>query len=167
MEYWDIYDEKKKRTGKTMLRNDWNMQPGEFHLTVLGCIKTPDGRFLITKRAEDKAWAAGCWEVPGGGVQAGETSLQAVLREIKEETGLDVSNADGGFCFDYSRSNPEEKDNYFVDVYLFERGISEDEVHLQEAEAKDWKLATAEEIAALGRQNRFLHYDSIRVVFEK
>ena len=36
MEQWDIYDENKQLTGRTMNRNDWNMQPGEFHLTVLG-----------------------------------------------------------------------------------------------------------------------------------
>ena len=44
MELWDIYDENKKRTGRTMKHNDWNMQPGEFHLTVLGASgwKIPD-----------------------------------------------------------------------------------------------------------------------------
>ena len=36
MELWDIYDENKERTGRTMKHNDWNMKPGEFHLTVLG-----------------------------------------------------------------------------------------------------------------------------------
>ena len=35
MEYWDIYDEKKERTGRTMARNDWHMKPGDYHLTVL------------------------------------------------------------------------------------------------------------------------------------
>ena len=29
MEYWDIYDEKKQKTGRTMKRNDWNMKPDE------------------------------------------------------------------------------------------------------------------------------------------
>lgn len=37
MELWDIYDENKERTGATMKHNDWNMKPGEFHLTVLVC----------------------------------------------------------------------------------------------------------------------------------
>ena len=36
MELWDIYNEKKEKTGRTMKRNDWNMKPDEFHLTVLG-----------------------------------------------------------------------------------------------------------------------------------
>ena len=38
MEYWDIYDEKKERTGRTMARNDWHMKPGDYHLTVLALL---------------------------------------------------------------------------------------------------------------------------------
>ena len=41
-----------------MKRNDWNMKPDEFHLTVLGVLQRPDGKFLITKRRMDKEWAA-------------------------------------------------------------------------------------------------------------
>ena len=66
MELWDIYDENKQLTGRTMKRNDWHMKPGEFHLTVLGVIARPDGTFLITKRVMTKAWAPGWWEVSGG-----------------------------------------------------------------------------------------------------
>ena len=50
MELWDIYDENKERTGATMKHNDWNMKPGEFHLTVLGVLMRPDGKYLITRR---------------------------------------------------------------------------------------------------------------------
>ena len=50
MEQWDIYDENKQKTGRTMNRNDWNMQPGDFHLTVLGVLRRPDGTYLITLR---------------------------------------------------------------------------------------------------------------------
>ena len=84
MELWDIYDENKERTGRTMKHNDWNMKPGEFHLTVLGVLMRPDGKYLITRRRMDKEWAAGWWEVPGGGVRAGEDSKDAVIREIKD-----------------------------------------------------------------------------------
>ena len=114
MELWDIYDRDRKKTGRTMKRNDWNMKPGEFHLTVLGVIRHRDGRYLITKRVMTKSWAPGCWEVSGGAAQAGEDSLTAVKREILEETGLDVSSFEGGYVFSYQRENPEEKDNYFV-----------------------------------------------------
>ena len=92
MEFWDIYDENKKPTGRTMKRNDWCLKDGEYHLTVLGVVGRPDGTFLITKRVMTKAWAPGWWEVSGGAAQAGEESCEAVLREVKEETGLTLTS---------------------------------------------------------------------------
>ena len=62
MELWDIYDRDKQRTGRTMKRNDWHMQPGDFHLTVLGVIRHTNGKYLITKRVMTKAWAPGSWD---------------------------------------------------------------------------------------------------------
>lgn len=64
MEYWDIYDEKKERTGRTMARNDWHMKPGDYHLTVLALIINETGRILLTQRQLDKQWAPGKWEIP-------------------------------------------------------------------------------------------------------
>lgn len=165
MELWDIYDKDKKRTGRTMKRNDWILQDGEYHLTVLGVVCRPDGKYLITKRVMTKAWAPGHWEVSGGAAQAGEESLAAAIREVKEETGLDVSGCRDAYEFTYHRENPGEGDNYFVDVYRFELDFDEEDVKPQEAETDGFMLATAEEIAELGRQGIFLHYDSIKQVF--
>ena len=166
MEYWDIYDANKNVTGRTMKRNDWILKDGEYHLTVLGVIKRSDGRFLITKRVMTKAWAAGWWEVSGGAAQAGETSKEAVIREVGEETGLDVSNAEGGYVFTYKRENPGEGDNYFVDVYRFEMDFAESDLKLQQEETDGYKLATKQEIEEIAKQGIFLHYDSIKKVFE-
>jgi 8-oxo-dGTP pyrophosphatase MutT (NUDIX family) len=166
MEMWDIYDENKKPTGRTMKRNDWNLKEGEYHLTVLGVVAHKDGRFLITKRVMTKAWAAGHWEVSGGAVQAGESSLDAVYREVREETGLDVSNWEGGYVFSYKRENLSEGDNYFVDIYRFVSDFSEDDIKLQKEETDGYRLATREEIEELGKKGIFLHYDSIKRVFD-
>ena len=51
MEFWDIYDSEKRVTGRKMLRNDWHMKPGDYHLTVLALIRDAagprsNGRFL-------------------------------------------------------------------------------------------------------------------------
>lgn len=102
MEYWDIYDAEKRSTGRKMKRNDWCLKDGEYHLTVLGVVARPDGTYLITKRVMTKAWAPGWWEVSGGAAQAGESSEEAVCREVREETGLDISNAEGGYVFTIS-----------------------------------------------------------------
>ena len=130
IEFWDIYDSDKKPTGRTMKRNDWHLKDGEYHLTVLGVMQRTDGRFLITKRVMTKAWAPGHWEVSGGAAMAGESSAEAVRREVLEETGLDVNNFGGGYLFTYRRDNPGEGDNYYVDVYRFTGDIDEEEVFL-------------------------------------
>jgi 8-oxo-dGTP pyrophosphatase MutT (NUDIX family) len=166
MELWDVYDEQKKRTGRTKERNDWSYQPGEYHLSVLGVIRRPDGKYLITKRTMDKEWAPGWWEVSGGAAKAGETSEEAVLREVREETGLDVSDAEGGFLFSYHRENPAERDNYFVDVYRFTLDFSEADILVQEEEVAGYQIATLEEIEKYGEQGIFLHFDSIRQAFQ-
>ena len=165
MELWDIYDSDKKRTGRTMKRNDWNLKDGEYHLTVLGVIHRPDGRYLITRRVMTKSWAPGWWEVSGGAVQAGEESHEAVIREIREETGLDVSGCPDGYQFTYRRDNPGEGDNYFVDVYRFELDFDERDLKLQEEETMGYRLATLDEIKKLNDQGVFLHYNSIKKVF--
>lgn len=66
-------------------------------MTVLGVIRRPDGKYLITRRVLTKAWAPGWWEVSGGAAQAGESSEKAVRREVLEETGLDVNGCVGGY----------------------------------------------------------------------
>ncbi len=166
MEYWDIYDKNKQLTGRTMKKNDWCLADDEYHLTVLGVIARPDHRFLITKRVMTKAWAAGWWEVSGGGAMAGESSFEAVKREVLEETGLDVTGAEGGYLFTYHRENPGEGDNYFVDVYRFVLDFEEEDLHFQEEEIDGYMIASAEEIKKFAEEGIFLHYDSIKAAFE-
>lgn len=165
-ERWDIYDKNKQLTGRTMKRNDWTLKDDEYHLTVLGVIRRSDGKFLITKRVMTKAWAAGWWEVSGGAAQAGESSYEAVLREVREETGLDVSGAEGGYVFTYKRENPGEGDNYFVDVYRFTMDFTEADVTVQQEEVKGFEIAGPAEIEKYGKDGIFLHYDSIRQAFK-
>ncbi|SCY03193.1 diguanylate cyclase (GGDEF) domain-containing protein [Lachnospiraceae bacterium XBB2008] len=164
-ELWDIYDANKELTGRTMKRNDFTMKDGDYHLTVLGVVMKPTGEFLVTRRVMSKSWAPGWWEVSGGAAIAGEKSYDAVVREIREETGLDVSGAEGGYMFSYKRDNPDEGDNYFVDVYRFVMDFDDDQVKIQREEADGYMLAKASDIAELGADGVFLHYDSIKEVF--
>ena len=166
MEYWDIYDKNKQKTVRVMKRNDWCLKDDEYHLSVLGVIQRTDGKYLITQRVMTKHWAPGWWEVSGGACMAGEESKDAVIREVKEETGLDVSKAKGGYVFSYHRENPGEGDNYFVDIYKFIMDFSEEDVHIQTDEALDFRIATLDEIKEYAKQGIFLHYDSIKRVFE-
>ena len=58
-------------------------------LVVAAALIDPDGRVLIAERPPDKAMA-GLWEFPGGKVEAGETPETALIRELREELGIQV-----------------------------------------------------------------------------
>lgn len=87
MEEWnDIYDACRHKTGRTHLRGTpW--KNGEYGLVV--CVWVYDGRgnLLLTRRAPEKSFP-GTWENSGGAAKAGETSLEAISRELFEETGI-------------------------------------------------------------------------------
>ena len=55
---------------------------------AVGAVVVDRGRALLVKRAQEPA--KGAWSIPGGKVEYGETLQDAVRREIKEETGLDI-----------------------------------------------------------------------------
>jgi A/G-specific adenine glycosylase len=60
------------------------------HEIAVGVIRRRDGRLLIQQRPEE-GLLGGLWEFPGGKLEAGETAAEAVRRECREETGLEVA----------------------------------------------------------------------------
>lgn len=88
-ELWDAYDREGNLLGFDLVRGE-PMPQGVWHMVVEILSLTPDGRVLVTKRHPDKSWG-GRWEYTGGAIVKGETPLQAAVRELREETGITVS----------------------------------------------------------------------------
>ena len=61
-------------------------------LVVAAALVDGDGRVLLARRPEGKHMA-GLWEFPGGKVQAGETPEAVLVRELREELGIDTSHS--------------------------------------------------------------------------
>lgn len=65
-----------------------------------GALVEKDGKYLLLKRANPPK--AGTWNLPGGFMEAGETVEEAIKRELKEETGLEVEP------YEYFMSRPSK-----------------------------------------------------------
>ena len=88
-ELWDIYDSDRNPTGRVEPRG--RLVIGDYHLVVHIWLMNEKGEILVTQRAQNNPWGL-FWETTGGSVLAGETSLQAAVREVREEVGIQVKH---------------------------------------------------------------------------
>lgn len=105
-----------------------------------------EGRALIVKRAHEPR--KGEWSLPGGHVELGETLVDAVRREIKEETGLDVEVGEVVEVFDRVHRLDGRVQYHFVIVDYVCRPVGGTLCAGDDAEDVAW--VTAEEIARYG-----------------
>ena len=137
-EYWDVYDENRELTGKTIKRGD-PFGENEFYVCCEVWIVNSKNQMLVTQRHPDKK-AGGQWEFTGGGVLAGETTLLAASREVKEELGI---------CLDESEFELHEVykyRNYFMDIYVVRKNLKDEEIILDKNEVVDFTWLTKNEI---------------------
>ncbi len=86
----DFYDENGHATGGTYYKGDI-IPKGLYSMVVMVCIQNKKGEFLMQKRVPAKG---GDWGVTGGHPKSGETPIEGMITEIKEEIGVDVNARD-------------------------------------------------------------------------
>ncbi|GAB2662557.1 NUDIX hydrolase [Nocardia goodfellowii] len=101
---------------------------------VVGAVVQHNGKVLLLQRPTDD-FMGGIWELPSGKVDPGESIDQALIREVKEETGLDVitiANYLGDFDYQSGSGKKSRQFNFTVQV-----GPAEP-VELTEHDAYTW-----------------------------
>ena len=153
-EWNDVYDEHRCLTGNIHRRGTpW--KPGEYGLVV--CVWVYDGRghLLLTRRAKGKSFA-GTWENSGGAAQAGETSRQAIVRELFEETGIRAEQEE------FELLGTEQDRNTFYYFYCLNRQVKLQDIVLLPGETDDvmwasfgkvhWMIRTGKICRIIGNQ---------------
>jgi 8-oxo-dGTP diphosphatase len=101
-------------------------------IRVVGAVVEREGRYLITQRRPNAVLPL-LWEFPGGRVEAGETDVQALEREVRFRLGVNVEVSHPWICF---RTHPYE--HYTVDLYLYECRLLEDDLRPLAVQAFEW-----------------------------
>ena len=111
-----------------------------FHITVKG-ICVYNGKTLIMKRVRTSTDGLGYWELPGGGLEYGETPHEALKRELREETGLKIKIIKPIYTFTAIREDYQTVGIGFLAI------PEDDHVHISE-EHTDYKWVNEEELKA-------------------
>ena len=113
-----------------------------YGLTMRSVVKNDEGKILVLRRHPKSKTNPHKWELPGGKIEKGEFFDEALIREVKEETGLDVKVGD--FCEAVQDDYPHKRT---VQLIMYSKDIT-GEVKISD-EHDDWMWASADEIKSL------------------
>ena len=146
LEWNDIYNVDRQLTGNRHRRGTpW--RDGEYGLVVCVWVYDGAGNILLTRRAPGKSFA-GTWENSGGAAKAGETSLQAIVRELYEETGICA------LAEEFELLSTTRDKNMFYDHYCLKKSVPVEEIVLLPGETDGVRWAGFAEIHEMIRQKQ-------------
>ena len=132
----DLYDINSNKTNLTYHKGE-AIPEGYYPMVVMVVIRNSKGEFLMQKRVEEKG---GDWGVTGGHPKSGETPIQGIITEVKEELGLDFSEED----FTLYDSGCDGKDCY--KMYFVNKDIDIDDINIQEEELSEVRWFSMDEL---------------------
>ncbi len=151
MEIWDLLDENGNITGKTVEKKSGIRIPnGMYHQGADVWIINSEKKILIQKRAPQKKLEPNLWAMTGGSVIKGESSLDTIKRETKEELGIELEVEKAIKIHHYKTGN------VWLDEYIVEQEIDLNDVIMQAEEVSDVKFATFDEIEKIYENNMFM-----------
>lgn len=147
-EMFDVLTELGEFTGEVATRDECHSK-GLWHRGVYAFIIDKDDNVLLQKRSANKKLWPNKWDVTiGGHVNAGEFGRQALIRECKEEFGIDITDEDIKYIV--STTSVYNKNgyinNHYDECYLITKDVNVKDLKLQEEEVSDAKYFSKEEI---------------------
>ena len=151
MEYLRVYDNNKKPLDKKVLRGT-PLKENEHILISLIFIENEKGEYLIQKTSESKS---GKYASTGGHVDLDEDSYHAIIRETKEELGVDITNDNIIYINTILLGVP------FFDIYYLKKNININNLTLQKEEVSSVSYMSKEKIISLIEEDKFVKSHSL------
>lgn len=150
MEMLDIVDENNQITGQKEERKIAH-EKCLWHRHVSCWIMNEKGELLFQKRAESKKRNPNKWAKTGGHVDAGENVETAIIREVKEEIGIDLDKKDIELLT--IKKSEDLKNKYFAYDFFARVNYLVEDYTLQKEEVSEVKYMTIEEIEKIKENN--------------
>ena len=148
MESFDVLNEYGEFTGKIATREECHKK-GYWHRAVYAFIIDDKKNILLQKRSENKKLWPNMWDVTvGGHVISGEFGRQALIRETKEELGIEIADDDIKYLVCSTSINKQGKiiNKHYNECYLITKNIDISDIVLQKEEVSEIKYFSKEEL---------------------
>lgn len=158
-EYFDVLTENGDYTDRIESRDECHSK-GLWHKAVALFIINSKNQVLLQKRSASKKLWPNLWDISAGGhVLAGEFGFQAIIREIKEELGIQIDKNDITFIGGAASINIKNDiiNKHFNEYYIVNKDIEISDLKLQEEEVSDAKWFNKDDILTRIENN----YDGI------
>ncbi len=142
----------KRKQEKRLLEFGFKLQKGEYHIVVSAVIINSKGQILISKRADYKPNGL-MWELNGGSIIEGETSIEGIIREIKEELGIKLNESDGILYKTVRRDDPPAD---FKDLWLFKKDIDIKNITFPDGESIEARWVTIDEFEEMAENKKLI-----------
>lgn len=158
MEKRDLFNSDGNFINSTIYKGD-SIPEGYYIDVVIIIMQNKDGKFLIQKRSKEKN---GLWALTGGHTKSGQTSIEGILDEVKEEIGLDISNEE------IVQFEKIRKEKAFYNLFYVKMEFDESKIKLQKSEVDDYKIASLNEIEEIIKKGDFFesHEKALRKCLE-
>jgi protein-tyrosine-phosphatase/8-oxo-dGTP pyrophosphatase MutT (NUDIX family) len=145
----------------------WATDRGLWHRGVHVVVQTSDGKFVVGKRVKSIVFAPGMLEISlGGGVDSGETAIQAAQRETREELGVFVDQKAFRPLFMYRQVayHPKYKKQTKAHLYVYAVTLPVESTKLrpQPGEVEELRTLTKAQIRSLIRTHRMKHFGRLK-----
>lgn len=148
METLDVLNEYGEFTGKIATREECHKN-GYWHRAVYAFIIDDNGRVLLQKRSRNKKLWPNLWDVTAGGhVDSGEFGRQALIRETKEELGIQISDEDIKYIAGSTSVNIQGDiiNKHYNECYLITKNIDISDIIVQKEEVEEVKYFSRDEL---------------------
>ena len=147
-EKFDVLNELGEFTGEIATREECHKK-GLWHRAVYAFIIDDKGNVLLQKRSNNKKLWPNMWDVTvGGHVDAGEFGRQALIREVKEELGIDIKENEIKYLVGSISTNVKGNiiNNHFNECYIITKQVDIKDIKLQKEEVEEIRWFSKQEI---------------------